>query len=239
VSLVLAVWSRPLDRPATDRDWEVLSVSEQDRAARIGHPRARSRFVLVRAMLRELLAEPVGVGPSTVRIEATLRGRPWLADDPAVHLGISHTDDVGVVAIASGPVGVDVERADRRPVPDPAMWLTAAEQRHLAPGVIERHRQLLGLWTAKEAVLKAIDPGIATGLRSVGLGGDGRIAVLERSGTVVTVLPLDVSPRHVAALAVRGPLSSAPSVGRFGDQRGDRASARSSTWRAMSCTLRL
>ncbi|WP_432942391.1 4'-phosphopantetheinyl transferase family protein [Kribbella sp. CA-253562] len=89
----------------------------------------------------------------------TATGRPVV---DGLHVSLSHT--TGVIAVAAthtGPVGVDVEL--RRDFPVGAMaarWFTPAEA-----GRVDSPAAFLRLWTAKEAVGKAL----GQGLRNQGL----------------------------------------------------------------------
>ncbi|MDG4757865.1 4'-phosphopantetheinyl transferase superfamily protein [Micromonospora sp. WMMD710] len=154
-------------------------------------------------------------------------GRPVVRVDERVNLPVSVSRCPGIVVVAvrlAGPVGVDVERI--RPVPALALagrWFAAAELTWLAGRPeAERGVDFLRLWTAKEAVGKALGLGLRDGglrrlmpppglpLRPVPgdetlwvghpeLGGDLVAAVAVRAGTQVDVEVVQGAGHGVAA----------------------------------------
>ncbi|MEH0843969.1 4'-phosphopantetheinyl transferase superfamily protein [Micromonospora sp. CPCC 205711] len=94
-------------------------------------------------------------------------GRPYARVGGAtLPVSVSHGDGVLVVAVRrAGPVGVDVER--RRPLPALALaerWYAPAEADWLRGRPPERRAEaFLLLWTAKEAVGKALGRGLRDG----------------------------------------------------------------------------
>lgn len=124
-----------------------------------------------RQPLIALLARYLGVSDGTVVLLDGEHGRPRLAPglDPSLDFNWSHSGGHAVIAIARGIApGVDIER--RRPrersLAIAQRFFSAEEVAALAalpPG--ERDVLFLQLWTAKEAVLKAIGRGIAFGLQ--------------------------------------------------------------------------
>ena len=75
-----------------------------------------------------------------------------------LHFNLSHSGDLALIALAPVPVGVDLERDT--PLDAQALaqaWFTPAEQGRLACG----DDDFLSLWTAREAVLKAMGTGLS------------------------------------------------------------------------------
>lgn len=158
---------------AADARAPALSDAERARLATFGHPDRRRQFALGRTAARTLAAARLAVAPEAVPLAVGADGAPEL---PGLHVSIAHTaraDRVAALAaVASGPVGVDLERvAPRRP----DLWrriLTPAEHALLdALGGPTDDAQTL-LWTLKEAVLKGQRTGFRAGGRSVRLALD-------------------------------------------------------------------
>jgi 4'-phosphopantetheinyl transferase len=167
-----------------------------------------------RAPLRELLGAYLGLTGDAVELVAGTHGRPQLAGRAAGRLDFNwtHSGDCALVALGRGVApGVDVERRRARPrgldiarryfAPDEAHWLAAQPPER-------RDEAFLALWTAKEAVLKALGRGLAFGMHRLTIGPetDGmRLLRLEDDEVSAWQLrSLEVDRDHVATLAWRG-----------------------------------
>lgn len=160
-----------LDLPPSTVD---LSLDEVRRLERFRHVADRVRFAMGRQLLRRVLGEKLDLPPREVPIRIETSGRPVLDLPPSSRSGpvfsLAHSGLQVVLAVRSdGPVGLDVESADKRigPVSD-------LLHRVAAPGEFERWQQtdpsaraFLRMWTAKEAVAKARGRGLADDLRQI------------------------------------------------------------------------
>jgi 4'-phosphopantetheinyl transferase len=157
-----------------DRHLDALDATERERAARRKDPGQRGRFLAARVMQRLVPSWYVpGVAPRDWRFEAGAHGRPRFAaqfDSLGLHFNLSHTQDHLALAVAREPViGVDIEKIEARAsLPRiAARYFTSGEAQALAalpPG--ERPRRFFGLWTLKEAWLKATGEGLGAGLHN-------------------------------------------------------------------------
>ncbi|QEI05253.1 4'-phosphopantetheinyl transferase superfamily protein [Pigmentiphaga aceris] len=163
-----------------------LSPAERARAARFRTAADRRRHVVARTVLKSLLAEQLDVQAQDVQLSVGAYGKPVLvrhgydahlqygarASMPnaapahlssvhtfdALHFNLSHSGDLALIALAPVPVGIDLERdtpADANALVQ--AWFTPAEQGRLARG----DDDFLSLWTAREAVLKAVGTGLS------------------------------------------------------------------------------
>ncbi len=146
--------------------WEWLSEDERRRWHVFEYPGPRRRFALCRAALRAMLCERMRCDNEDLNFESTARGKPLarLAGEPApVNFNVSHSGGHGLIAISpSGKVGVDVE--ERRERDDLAGLIEIAmgpqERAELASLPEEtRLHNFYDLWTAKEALVKALGSG--------------------------------------------------------------------------------
>lgn len=180
-----------------------LSPAELERAER-GTGEVRARRVLVRAALRELLGDLLGMPAEDVPLAAR-PGRPAL-DQRAGHadldLSCSASGRVGLVAVMrGGRVGVDVQRILDEDADEAAAegWLSLGERdRIVALPVAARAEALTRAWVQKEAVLKGQGVGLRADMAAVpslphGSGRIGRWSVSR----------LDVPVGYVACVAVR------------------------------------
>jgi len=164
-----------------------LAGDEAARASKFHHAADRKAYVGAHALLRTLLSQamPGEAPPRAWRFAEGPRGKPHL--DPAqardVRFNLSHCRGMVAVAIAQGAeVGVDVEAIERHDFDEDAIAAShfcAAERARLAriADAASRKHAFLALWTAKEALIKALGDGLSMPL-------DGFCADLER-GTYV------------------------------------------------------
>jgi 4'-phosphopantetheinyl transferase len=130
-----------------------------------------------RAPLRELLGTYLGKAAAGVALAEGKHGKPELADAvsgrrtgsvPALEFNWSHSGSYALVALSGGPaLGVDVERLGRKlPAIELARrYFDPAEAKVLASlPLAVRERAFMGLWCAKEAVLKSAGEGLSFGL---------------------------------------------------------------------------
>ncbi|MCX5394699.1 4'-phosphopantetheinyl transferase superfamily protein [Streptomyces sp. NBC_00094] len=185
----------------------VLDAEELARAGEFRRPGDRATYLCAHVGLRRLLGAHLGVAPRGVTMERAPcpccgepHGRPVLPDG-RLHFSLSHCEGMSLIAVATTPVGVDIER-----IPAPHLVAELAEVLHPAESAelaaLARDRRpaaFARVWTRKEAYLKG------TG---VGLGADPS-AEYVGSGPVPTAPPgwlladVAVPSGHQAAVAVR------------------------------------
>lgn len=165
-----------------------------------------------RAPLRALLGAYLDLAPDAVGLVDGPHGRPLLAPAQALDFNWSHSGDCALVALGRHIVpGIDVERRRARPraLDLARRYFCAAEADWLASQPSDRRDEaFLALWTAKEAVVKALGRGLAFGLHRLQIdvaGSEPRLETLEDDDVAAWQLrSLQVGPGHVAALAWRG-----------------------------------
>lgn len=81
-------------------------------------------------------------------IKRTDNGKPYLEGHP-LHFSLSHSGDIGVIALSSNPVGVDVEVIKGREHKAIIERISARERAEIAC-----ERDFLKHWTAREAYIK-------------------------------------------------------------------------------------
>lgn len=193
------------------------SVADITAELRIGHIhvwRLTYRREQHRAPLRALLGAYLGLPAEDVALVEGEYGRPELAEpwNRSLQFNWSHSGDIALIAIAHGCApGIDVEQLRPRPRamqlarhyfhPEEAAALAALDES-------QQEQAFLQLWTAKEAILKAMGRGIAFGLHRL------RLAVPPAPPRVLWVDGDDASQwqlcslspgtGHVASAAWRG-----------------------------------
>jgi 4'-phosphopantetheinyl transferase len=189
-----------------------LSPAEKTRADRCRFERDRRRFIVGRAIYRDVLGGYLGLPPAEVPLTSARGARPHCRLATFSH-NLSHSHELGIVAVtARGEVGVDVEFLERtvdvRAVAHAA--LTPRERagwENLPPA--SRRAAFFSVWTRKEALLKATGDRAAFEFRDleVGLdpGGSGeRLAdIRARLGGEWTIATFSPAAGYGAAIAVR------------------------------------
>jgi 4'-phosphopantetheinyl transferase len=156
-------------------DADVLDAEERARGARLLEPAGR-RYRSAHTQLRLVLAEHVGRGPAELRFRRAPNGKPELDDPGGLRFNLSHSGDVGLVAVGSDcELGVDVEVLRELDALDQLerRCLSLGERRALqrvAPS--ERSGLFLRFWARKEAFLKAVGSGLVDELPAIDVTAD-------------------------------------------------------------------
>jgi 4'-phosphopantetheinyl transferase len=137
----------------------VLTVGEEQRAARMRSGSARRRFVARRTALRRYLGERLAVDPRSVTWSTGPHGKPALPPPHRLRFNVSSSGDWVVIAASeAGEVGVDVERIrdDLRRDAIARRFFTEREQRSAVTA-----EGFFAVWTLKEAVVKGTGLGLS------------------------------------------------------------------------------
>lgn len=160
----------------------VLSVDEGAKADRFLVEPPRRQYSLCRRALRVVIGRTLNCDPTAVHFRAQRYGKPELdfgrmkleKSDlklaQTLQFNVSHSGDLGLIALSLDPIGVDIEKLQPRinakslmtQVVSPkelALWQSLAASQHT--------EQILRLWVCKEALLKAMGLGIAECLKQI------------------------------------------------------------------------
>ena len=161
-------WTWPHAICRTAVAWSWLDSEERSRCRLFIHRQPERQFVYTRAALRVLLCHWLRIPNQRLTFETSAHGKPFALVDgipAAVSFNVSHSNAHGLIAITErGRLGVDVEE---RSVPYDYDGLGETV---FAPGeraaIAKAHgRQkidlFLAIWTAKEALLKALGTGLS------------------------------------------------------------------------------
>lgn len=144
-----------------------LDKGERSRRERFRHDGRRRQYTLCRAALRAILCDRLDCGNEELSFVESERGKPHalLHGAPApASSSVSHSGVHGLLAVArDGRLGVDVEERVARRDLDALMEavLTPEERAEIvAAGAGERLGRFYGIWTIKEALVKALGTGL-------------------------------------------------------------------------------
>lgn len=161
-----------------------------------------------RLPLRRVLAKYLGGTAQQVKLAEDKHGRPGLVDG-SLPLGFnwSHSGPHALIAVARGlSPGIDLECVGRRTraLELARRYFSADEVRYLASlDGDERDVAFLQIWTAKEAVLKAIGRGLSYGLHRLS------VAVSDPDMKLIALDGEDVGAWQLHRVAIRDDLVAA------------------------------
>jgi len=168
VDVDLWAWALSRDGCGVDVWYDLLSSSERNRASGMKSNALRWSFIAGRGRMRQILAGYNATDPAELQFEYGEKGKPALKNSD-LQFNLSHTSDYVVLAVARGVhVGVDIEAA--RPI-EPRLarrFFSPAENAALekVQSPTEWNNTFFRIWTAKEAVSKALGLGLELDFRS-------------------------------------------------------------------------
>ncbi|WP_129308642.1 4'-phosphopantetheinyl transferase superfamily protein [Streptomyces sp. L2] len=173
-------WQRWLPAALADPDLRnLLGGRDWERFSGLTDPTARSRFAASRLLVRHAVGAALSVDPGSVELSYKPGGRPYIRGCGQIELSLSHTRDLIVVALSGrGRIGVDTELSDRRvryAAVERSLCSPAERARLAHLDEAARNRELLRIWTLKEAYTKALGQGMRLGFHQFGFGSDGEL----------------------------------------------------------------
>jgi 4'-phosphopantetheinyl transferase len=193
----------------------ILDERERERAHRFRFAQHRRFFIQSHGIVRQILAAYAGIDPAALTFGEGPWGKPLVVVpkwDAQLQFSLSHSGTSCMVAVRSGgPVGIDVEQV--RDLPNSAdiadRMFTRAEGALIGRlAGAARRDAFFALWTAKEAVVKALGRSLADYLDRMQFDLDpaGRLRFLSLDGDSASartwsVQRVDAPAGFAAALA--------------------------------------
>lgn len=147
-----------------------LNHDEMTRANRFIFPEHRSRFVIARGLLRDILSFYTHLSPTTLEFDYGIHGKPFLKNNASnIHFNLSHSEDAVLIGITThAEIGVDIQKIEARPLDDIAKrFFSSKEYEELKQFSDEKRiRMFYRLWTGKEALVKVMGQGLYVTLNS-------------------------------------------------------------------------
>lgn len=226
---------RTSELASSELDGSALDAGEQRRARDLIRAEDRLAFLAGHILLRQLLSEKLGCRPhevSYVRRPCPVcggpNGRPVLdrAAHP-LHFSMSRSSGLTLVAIASVPVGVDVQAlAEPEAASEVGALLHPAEAQEIESAPRSQRAEVFTrIWVRKEAYLKGIGTGVAHDLATNYLGTRGRAEAPQGWGLVDVPVPAGYVAAAATARVNPGPRRRAPAA-----RRAPRAAAPPGPW---------
>jgi 4'-phosphopantetheinyl transferase len=152
---------------------ESLSADEITRGQRFVFEADQQRYLVARALLRNILGAHLGMPPAVLRFSTGSHGKPGL-EDGAVDFNLSHSGDMVLIATTQGQqVGVDIEQVKfGHDLKDLAMsCFTARERGVVFSDAAGARARFYEFWACKEAWMKADGRGLSLPLTEFSLVG--------------------------------------------------------------------
>lgn len=153
---------------------DLLSLDEKARAARFFFEKDRSRYIIGRGLLRQILGGYLGLEPSKIQFKYGVFGKPALVSQingRSLEFNLSHSNDMAVYIFNwDQPVGIDIEYIHpMKDMDDFALQFFTPNECKLIHSLSKDQKQktFFKLWACKEAFLKANGSGLTTPLSQV------------------------------------------------------------------------
>lgn len=151
------IWQVDLRKHQPSLLYPTLSTEEKLKAQRYSRAHHENRFVIVRSILRQLLADYLNQSPQRIEFSYTIHGKPLVE---GIQFNVSHSQERALIAIARSEfVGIDIEY--KRPIQNVsslcARFFSQVECETIcARPQIEWLPAFFDLWVRKEASAKAL-----------------------------------------------------------------------------------
>jgi len=198
------VWSTSL---AVNAEREAISIKllnpdEIERADRFRFPEHRRRFVIARAVLRQILSFYLNIDPAAIEFTYNEYNKPALVNQ-RIQFNLTHSEDLAAYAIAMQPVGIDIEKIQHfyEPGLPERFFSTIESQSLLNTPDDDKIAAFYRIWARKEAVIKASGKGLATSLSAFTVSAQNIQEKIPLGLETWHLQPLLLDPTFAAALA--------------------------------------
>lgn len=192
---------------------ETLDPDELHRASRFYFEQHRRAFIVGRGFLRDVLSRYLKSKPEMLEFSYGPYGKPALSRDTRLRFNMSHSHNVGLLAITEdNQLGVDIEhiRADFATEDIARRFFSRCEVDVF--NTLQKEEQVSAFfrcWTRKEAFIKATGRGLSQELAGfdVTLGPGVRAELLrveDDDASRWSLCDIDVGEDYAGALAVEG-----------------------------------
>jgi len=148
---------------------QLLNPEEKARAQRFYFERHRRRFSTARTFVREILGAYLKQSPQEITFTYEKNGKPVLINNENIHFNVSHTGDLGILAVSTQPVGVDMEQYSGRPYAGIAKQLFSEQEQNTLKMMHQAAQAtfFFRIWAQKEAFIKANGLGLSYPLQQI------------------------------------------------------------------------
>lgn len=139
-----------------------LDLKEIDRAAKFYKEKDKYRFVICRSLLKFILSLHAKVDIKQIKIDyQTPNKKPYLSSHPSFFFNVTHSHDVGLIAVANRPIGIDIEHIDGNyEFMNLLEHFCNEKEMSFIKNATNKEQAFYSIWTRKESFVKALGTGI-------------------------------------------------------------------------------
>jgi len=155
--------------PHIDKLLDVLTPDEIARANKYLRSTSRDKFIISRGSLRYILSGYLKCPPAAVSFKLTGNNKPEIERQPAteLHFNLSDSVDRVLIAVATTPVGIDVELINPKFSYHAILNNNFSLHEAAYIDLNDSLKRFFLLWTRKEAILKATGIGLTDQLKLI------------------------------------------------------------------------
>lgn len=165
------VWIIPLNTAFNTDLFALLSQNEKEKFAQLSQTNLQNNYLITHATTRIILSQYLNLPPCQIKIVTKTNRKPIVSDSATrarLDFNLTHSKNLCLLAISlTDIIGIDLEykRKINNCLALAKRFFTNEEHKMLAAyDNLLRNDIFLRIWTAKEAVLKGADLGIAGNL---------------------------------------------------------------------------
>jgi 4'-phosphopantetheinyl transferase len=179
------VWLFSID-PKDYRENEFLSIlspEEQAKSKKFHFSVDQKKYVISHGIMRKIIASYIPCHPKEIQYRHNAYGKPELHMPSCdIHFNLSHSEKLGALAIATRPIGTDIEHL--KPLEDyislTKHFLSEKESNYFEQLTFaNQHQAFYRAWTKKEAYIKAIGMGLSYPVEQITICLDEHPQILE------------------------------------------------------------
>lgn len=185
---MIKIYLMNIDNASEDDVSALLGYVTKERRNRISakkDPADRSCSLFGELLVRREIISRFGIRNCDILFGHAAHGKPFYIGRDNFRFSVSHTKNIVAAAFSDHPIGIDIESADRKAHNIAKRCCTADELGYLDVSD-KKDRDLIRIWTKKEALSKLTGEGIGMDYRTFSVLSDNRITTFEHSGYFIS-----------------------------------------------------
>lgn len=143
----------------------LISDSRRNVIDKMTNDNNKTMSLMTELTILENAARCIAVPISTLSVNKTEKGKPYISGYDNFHFSVSHTNNIIAFCVNDAPVGIDIEYKTHNFLRISKRFFTS-EESELIENATDKEKAFLQLWTAKESYLKMTGDGLYRSLSS-------------------------------------------------------------------------